>query len=113
MRLVVAAMMMACRGVITLVPTTVAMELAVSWKPLIYSKARAMKITRKMMPSVMRGGGSGVLQNDLGNDIAGVAAAVDDLLEEVVEVALGHCLDGVHASGIDHLEVADHELVGA
>ena len=36
---------MASRGVRTLVDTTVAMELAVSWKPLMYSNTRATRIT--------------------------------------------------------------------
>ena len=53
-RLVIAAIAMACRGVITFVPTTVAIEFAVSWKPLMYSNTRAMKITKKIIPRLMR-----------------------------------------------------------
>src|SRR5580693_4708129 len=44
-RLVQAASTTAWRGVRTLVETTVAMELAVSWKPLMYSKINAMTMT--------------------------------------------------------------------
>jgi hypothetical protein len=49
--------MMAWRGERTLVPTTVAMELAVSWKPLMYSKISAMMMTAKTMVVVSMGRG--------------------------------------------------------
>ena len=45
MRFVNVASTMACRGESTLVETTVAMELAVSWKPLMYSKINATSTT--------------------------------------------------------------------
>ncbi len=83
-RLVVAARATACRGVSTLVATTVAMELAVSWKPLMYSKTSAMRTTERR--SVSTAGSSGVLQHDLEGDHARVAAAVDDLLQDLEEV---------------------------
>ena len=76
-RLVIAASTTACRGVSTLVETTVAIELAVSWKPLMYSKTNATRRTVRMK----RHGGSGVLEGDVGDDVAGVPAAVDDLLQ--------------------------------
>ena len=44
-RLVTAASAMACEGVRTLVPTTAATELAVSWKPLMNSKTSATTMT--------------------------------------------------------------------
>ena len=47
-RLVAAARMTACPGVNTLVATTVAMELAVSWKPLMYSNTSATQMTVKI-----------------------------------------------------------------
>src|ERR1035441_7578970 len=47
-RLVVADKTMAWRGLNTLVDTTVAMELAVSWNPLMYSNTRATRMTTKM-----------------------------------------------------------------
>ena len=46
-RLKKAAIAIACRGVRTLVETTVAIAFAASWKPLMYSKAMAAKTTRK------------------------------------------------------------------
>lgn len=45
MRLVTAASMMAWRGVRTRVETTVAIALAASWKPLMYSNTTATKMT--------------------------------------------------------------------
>src|SRR5436190_8618716 len=53
-RLVTAAMTTAWRGVRTLVETIVAMELAVSWKPLMYSNASATRITRKTRVMVVQ-----------------------------------------------------------
>ena len=47
-RLVAAASTTAWRGVSTLVETTVAMELAVSWKPLMYSNTSATRMTVRM-----------------------------------------------------------------
>src|SRR5262245_58349231 len=44
-RFVQAAIAIASRGVSTFVETTVAMELAVSWKPLMYSKTSATRTT--------------------------------------------------------------------
>jgi len=75
-RLVVAAMAMARRGVSALVETPIAMELAVSWKPLMYSNANAT--SRTVSRSSMIRVASGVLQHDMEDDVAGVAAAVDD-----------------------------------
>src|SRR6266566_4278636 len=48
MRLVAAAITTAWRGVSTFVETTVAMELAVSWKPLMYSNTSATRRTVRM-----------------------------------------------------------------
>jgi hypothetical protein len=45
-RLKKAARVIACRGVNTFVDTTVAIALAASWNPLIYSKASAARTTR-------------------------------------------------------------------
>src|SRR2546421_1053342 len=53
----------------------------------MYSKATAASTT--MTNRIMRpafGCGSGVLQDHLQNDVAGVAAAVDDFFQELVEV---------------------------
>src|SRR5437588_4419938 len=55
-RLKNAAIAIACRGVRTLVETTVAMALAASWKPLLYSKITAARTTmRKSNMSILRG----------------------------------------------------------
>ncbi|MEY5015074.1 MAG: hypothetical protein RIS92_1432 [Verrucomicrobiota bacterium] len=53
-RLVMVARRMAWRGWSTRVETTVAMELAVSWKPLMYSKMSATKMTVRRMVMVLR-----------------------------------------------------------
>jgi hypothetical protein len=52
-RLAVAASSTACPGVSTLVATTVAIELAVSWKPLMYSNASAITTTSSTSVSSM------------------------------------------------------------
>ena len=54
-RLKNAASAIACRGVSTLVETTVAIALAASWKPLMYSNAMAASTTmvnRSMAPRI-------------------------------------------------------------
>ena len=53
-RLVMVASRIAWRGWSTRVETTVAMELAVSWKPLMYSKMRATRMTVSRMVMVLR-----------------------------------------------------------
>src|SRR5690606_11307280 len=59
-----AAQRTANRGDSTRVETTVAMELAASWKPLTKSKARATATTTMTKNSMGRRGASGVLQLD-------------------------------------------------
>jgi hypothetical protein len=53
MRLKVAAMATACRGVNTRVETVVAIELAVSWNPLMYSNANATRTTNSIKVMVL------------------------------------------------------------
>ena len=48
-RLKKAAMIIACRGVSTFVETTVAIALAASWNPLLYSKMIAARTTVRKM----------------------------------------------------------------
>ena len=48
-----ATMTTACRGVSTRVATTVAIELAVSWNPLMYSNTSAIRITTKINVMVL------------------------------------------------------------
>ena len=54
-RLVPAASSTACAGLSTLVATTVAIELAVSWNPLMYSNTRATSTTARTRLSSMAG----------------------------------------------------------
>src|SRR4051812_5069300 len=82
-RFVMAAIPMARRGLSTLVETTVAIEFAVSWKPLMYSKTSATRTTMKT--SVMRRA-LGVLQHDVQNDVANVAATIRRFLQQIVEL---------------------------
>src|SRR5699024_12163500 len=83
---VTAAMTTAWPGDSTLVATTVAMELAVSWKPLMNSNTRAASTTTRTRASIesMRQG-LAVLQRDFVGDHARLAAAVDRLLEDLEE----------------------------
>src|SRR6185503_1107011 len=53
----------ACSGVRTRVDTTVAMEFAASWKPLMKSKTSAIRMMNRTSVS-MRAGASGHLQDD-------------------------------------------------
>ena len=58
-RLVQAASMIAWRGVSTRVETTVAMALAASWKPLMYSNTTATTMTSSInRKGSMAGGGA-------------------------------------------------------
>src|SRR5688500_14415515 len=83
-RLVAAARATACIGVSTLVATTVAMEFAVSWKPLMYSNTSAVRMTSRTRVSTARA--SGVLEDDVVRHHAGLAAAIDGFLKQFEEV---------------------------
>src|SRR6478735_6799148 len=84
-RFMPAASMTAWPGLSTLVATTVAMELAVSWKPLMYSNTSAITITLKTrVSSTARA--SGILQHDRVDDVAGVAAAVDGFFQDLEQI---------------------------
>src|SRR5690606_25180981 len=74
-RFMVAARITAWPGDSTLVATTVAMELAVSWKPLMNSNTSAASTTTSTRVSI--GPASAVLQRDFVGNHAGLAAAVD------------------------------------
>src|SRR5471030_319041 len=79
----------------------------------MYSKTSAANRTSRN--SVMAGGAgaaSGVLQDDLDDDIAGVAAAVHGLLDHLVELLEDDELLGVVGAVIKVLEEAEHDLVG-
>src|SRR4051812_49698171 len=59
-----AAQITAKRGESTRVDTTVAIELAASWKPLTKSKASATAMTARTMKVMVGGSWSGVLEHD-------------------------------------------------
>src|SRR5690606_17974886 len=101
-RFMVAARITAWPGESTFVATTVAMELAVSWKPLMNSNTRAASTTTRTRASIesMRQG-LAVLQRDFIGDHAGLAAAVDRLFEDLEELLEQEHLRGFHAPGID------------
>src|SRR4051794_34487776 len=77
-------------GESTRVATTVAMALAVSWKPLMKSKvtpsARMMMRTSRSAFSVT----SGILEGDVAEDGGDVLGLVGGVLEELVEVVPAH-----------------------
>src|SRR3990167_188474 len=83
-RFVTAASITACVGVSTLVATTVAIELAVSWKPLMNSNTNAVTMTSRS--KVSTGLLLGVLQHDLVHHVAGIAAAVDGFFQKLEQV---------------------------
>src|SRR5215204_2669929 len=81
-KLKTAAQMTALPGLRTRVETTVAIEFAASWKPLMKSNASATKIspmTARRLASIR----SGVLHDDALEDVGDVFAAVGGLFEEV------------------------------
>src|SRR6266542_2987499 len=69
-------------GVSTRVETTVAIEFAASWKPLMKSKARATAMSRTTVAMSM-GGGSGVLEDDALDDVRDVLSPIGRILDEV------------------------------
>src|SRR6185436_12986139 len=101
----------ACSGVSTRVETTVAMELAASWKPLMKSK---MSATRTMKTTtVSTGGTSGHLEDDSLDDVGDVLAAIGDRLEGLVDLLPLDHLDGV-GLGVEELgQAVAQQLVGA
>src|SRR5438552_11197790 len=99
MRLVEAASMIAWPGDSTLVATTVAMELAVSWNPLMNSKASATNTTVKMRMSI--GLPSAVLQRDLIDHRTGIPAPVNRLFKDLEEFFEQEHANGVEIAGIE------------
>ena len=49
---------------------------------------------------------------DLHDDIAGVTAAIDDLLEQVIEILQGNDTHRIGVRLVESLEQLDHVLVG-
>src|SRR5690606_36548841 len=113
MRFMVAASITACPGDSTLVATTVAIEFAVSWKPLMNSNTRSANTTtrvRASIASIRRG--IAVLQRDFVGDHAGLAAAVDRLLEDLEELLEQEHLLGVEVARIDVAVQLQDQTVG-
>src|SRR6478609_4519929 len=78
----------------------------------MYSNATAASTT--MMNRIMRpafGYGSGMLQDHLQNDVAGVAAAVDDFFQKLVEVAQENDLLRVVVAVIEIVEEFELQFV--
>src|SRR5262245_44089988 len=77
-------------GESTRVETTVAMELAASWKPFRKSKTSAIRITKTMSARSWDTRGpacrSGVLDHDVPDDVRVVLARVAGFLEPVVDL---------------------------
>src|SRR5579859_2489608 len=93
MKLKNAAHTTATRGLSTRVDTTVAIEFAASWNPLMKSNARARAMTRTSVSM----GGSRVFEHHAFDDVGDVLAAVGRLLDVVEDVAPLHDVDGVVA----------------
>src|SRR5689334_20438170 len=79
-----AAMATAWVGVRTLVPTEVAMALAVSWKPLIYSKTMATRSKTRI--KLIRDPCSGMFQDDMEDDVTSITAAIEDFFKQFQEI---------------------------
>ena len=84
-----AARRTAVLGLRTFVATTVAMEFAESWKPLMKSKMRA---TAMMIRTSAR---SAMLHHDGVDGIRHVLAFVDDMLQKLVDLSALHDIDGI------------------
>src|SRR6185295_16179739 len=96
-----AAMITAWYGLSTRVDTTVAIELAASWKPFMKSNASATTTSANTTPSPIwltlpstrpNSATSGVLEDEALDDVGHVLAAVGDRLEQVVDHAQLHHL---------------------
>src|SRR5512132_2741037 len=99
-KLKVAAQMTAIRGVSTRVETTVAIELAASWKPLVKSNTSA---SRKMAMTESRAR-SGMLDDDRLHGVGDVLEAVEGLLQLLDDV-LPHEHVAGRVLGVEVVEV--------
>src|SRR3979411_2802190 len=80
----------ACCGLSTPVETTVAIELAASWKPFMKSNATASTTSMATTPNEISvpgigASGSGVFEDDALDQVGDVLAAVGDRLELLVD----------------------------
>src|SRR5579884_3661564 len=90
-------------GFNTLVATEVAMAFAVSWKPLMKSKARPMTTIRMSM----RSAGLGILHHDPFQGVGNILGAVGSILEVLVDLSPTDALD--QAANIIHVVKLAHE----
>src|ERR671932_2388888 len=87
------AMSTARPGDSTRVATTVAIALAVSWKPLMKSKLSPRRRISSRRNSSVLGVSSGIFERDIAEDHRHVLALVGRVLEELVEIVPAHGLD--------------------
>src|SRR5512144_1615875 len=92
MKLKKAAQPTATTGERTRVETTVAMEFAASWKPLMKSKASATSTSP--MTTATSIGPLGVLQDDALDDVGHVLGPVDGVLDQVEDLLPLHDREG-------------------
>src|SRR4030095_7461064 len=90
-----AAQTTACVGLRTRVDTTVAIELAASWNPLMKSKSSATTTMKTTSVSGSMPAGLAHLQHDALDDVHDVLTPVGDLLEVLVDLLPLDHLDGV------------------
>src|SRR5438132_7546747 len=109
-----AAQTTAALGVSTRVDTTVAIEFAASWKPFMKSNARAtrMRAPRTSMRwEVGVGAASAVLERHTFDHVRDVLAAVDRVLQVVVDLLPLDHVDGIGARAEEAGDRAPQELV--
>src|SRR3954463_5543656 len=80
----------------------------------MYSNATAARTTRRKrtMSGVVRRSGSGVFQHDLQDDVSRVAAAVDHLFEQLIDVAQKEDVLRVVIAVVKIAQEIELELVG-
>src|SRR5947199_4206241 len=79
----------AVAGASTRVATEVAMALAVSWKPLMKSKTRAMATIRMSVSSAELG----IFHHDPFQGVSDILGAVGGVLQMLIDVSPADCLD--------------------
>src|SRR6266545_2670959 len=99
----------ACSGVSTRVDTTVAIELAASWKPLMKSKIRA---TRTMKTTMESTGRSRHLEDDPLDHVDDVLTPVGDDLHRLVDLFPLDHLDGIALLLEQRRQTVAQEIVG-
>src|SRR6185295_3720028 len=110
-----AAQATALWGERTRVETTVAMEFAASWKPFRKSNVRATRMMKTTSPvAAVRGASSGVLDEDIADDVGVVLALVAGVLQPLVDLLPLQDLQGIAPVRLEQLgDDRVVELVGA